>query len=154
MGQKWKREGAEGKKKKSNKIKRSSRDAEAFQHFENASAYLFTMWQVREFCSPVFKVTFSKENKHTLYDHRKDFLTNTRVSALLNVTSLNSLQRWVFNPAPCWQSFCPTHFLCSFPWYRLSILGDSSQDKVFECSHSEKYLSVSQNDRGKKLASM
>lgn len=76
---------------KSNKIKCSSRDAEAFQHSENASAYLFTMWQAREFCSPVFKVIFSKENKHALHDHRKNLLTNTRVSALLNVTPLNTL---------------------------------------------------------------
>lgn len=39
----------------------------------------------------VFKVTFSKENKHALHDHRKNLLTNTRVSALLNVTPLNTL---------------------------------------------------------------
>lgn len=78
---------------KSNKIKRSSKDAEAFQHSENANDYLFTTWQAREFCSPVFKVTFSKENKQALHDHRKDILTNTRVSALLNVTPLNSLER-------------------------------------------------------------
>lgn len=110
MGQKWKREGAEENKIKSDKIKCSSRDAEAFQHSENATAYLFTMWQAREFCSPVFKVTFSKENKHTLHDHRKDFLTNTRVSALRNVTPLNSLERWVFNPAPFLQSFCAHPF--------------------------------------------
>lgn len=78
---------------KLNKIICSSRDAEAFQHSENATAYLFTMWQAREFCSAVSKVTFSKENKHTLHDHRKDFLTNTRVSALLDVTPVNSLER-------------------------------------------------------------